>query len=165
MAKVGRGEVAVAWRQLPVTCEVSWFAPLCDEDFEFLGVRDDRLLSSWEHCRGVALRADEAGFDNLNLDLMFALPQQTTPLWEQTLDKAMALGTEHLSLYALTLEPGTRFERLHAGGKLDLPGEDAELEMYERSIEILTEAGYEHYEVSNFARPGFRWRTEAALPA
>jgi alkanesulfonate monooxygenase len=57
---------------VPVVCEVSWFVPLCDEDFEFLGVPDDRLLSSWEHCRGVALRADEAGFDNLLLPSNYA---------------------------------------------------------------------------------------------
>jgi alkanesulfonate monooxygenase len=61
-----------SWRQVPVVVEVSWFAPLCDEDFEFLGVPDDRLLSSWEHCRGVALRADEAGFDNLLLPSNYA---------------------------------------------------------------------------------------------
>ena len=50
-----------------MACEVSWFAPLCDEDFEFLGVQDARLMSGWEHCRGIALRADEAGFDNMLL--------------------------------------------------------------------------------------------------
>lgn len=106
-----------------------------------------------------ALRlARQAGFDNLSLDLMFALPKQTTQLWEASLQRALALGTTHLSLYALTLEAGTRFERLHAGGKLDLPDEDTELEMYERSISLLTQSGFDHYEVSNFARPGFRCR-------
>src|SRR5262249_16861103 len=123
------------------------------------------------HTAGEAERALEtaraAGFRNLNLDLMFGLPQQTPALWQETLQPALALRTEHLSLYALTLEPGTRFERLHAGGKLDLPDEDTELAMYEDSIQTLTEAGLEHYEVSNFARPGFRsrhnqvyWRNE-----
>ena len=137
---------------------------------------NDRLLVALDrtHTAGEAERAfaaaRAAGFVNLNLDLMFALPGQTITLWEETLQRALALGTEHLSLYALTLEPGTRFERLHAGGKLDLPGEDAELEMYERSIRILTDAGYDHYEVSNFARPGCRsqhnqvyWRNEDYL--
>ncbi len=137
---------------------------------------DDTLLVALDrfHTAGEAecalAAAREAGFANINLDLMFALPKQTSELWETTLQRALALGTEHLSLYALTLEPGTRFERLHAGGKLDLPDEDTELGMYERSIGILTAAGYEHYEVSNFARPGFRsrhnqvyWRNEAYL--
>ncbi len=111
--------------------------------------------------------ARSAGFENLNLDLMFALPKQTNVLWEASLQRALEYGTEHLSLYALTLEPGTRFERLDAGGKLDLPDEDDELRMYERSIEILAKTGYDHYEVSNFALPGFRsehnqvyWRNE-----
>lgn len=123
---------------------------------------DDGLLVALDrfHTAGEAekalIAARAAGFANLNLDLMFGLPKQNRALWESTLERALALQTEHLSLYALTLEPGTRFERMHAGGKLDLPDEDAELAMYERSIEFLTSAGYEHYEVSNFARPDFR---------
>lgn len=118
-----------------------------------------------------ALRAARsAGFDNLNLDLMFGLPKQTEQLWEKSLACALEPNVEHLSLYGLTLEPGTRFERLHAGGRLELPDEEAELGMYERAIVILTAAGYEHYEVSNYARPGFRclhnqvyWRNEEYL--
>ncbi len=137
---------------------------------------DDGLLIALDrfHTAGEAERAlqaaRDAGFTNLNLDLMFGLPKQNLPLWEATLERALALGTEHLSLYALTLEPGTRFERLEAGGKLDLPDEDVELSMYERSIALLTAAGLEHYEVSNFARPGHRskhnqvyWRNEEYL--
>jgi len=125
---------------------------------------DDTLLMALDrfHTAGEAenalTMARQAGFTNLNLDLMFGLPLQTMTHWQATLERALALGTEHLSLYALTLEAGTRFERLYAGGKLELPDEDDELAMYERSIEILTAAGYEHYEVSNFARPGFRSR-------
>jgi alkanesulfonate monooxygenase len=60
-------------RQPPVACEVSWFGPLCDDDYEFLGVPDAALLSSWEHCRGVALGAEEAGYDNLLLPSNYAL--------------------------------------------------------------------------------------------
>ncbi len=135
---------------------------------------DDTLLKALDrfHTAGEAesalTLARQAGFTSLNLDLMFGLPQQTLTHWQATLERALALGTEHLSLYALTLEAGTRFERLYAGGKLELPSEDDELTMYERSIAILTAAGYEHYEVSNFARPGHRsrhnqvyWRNEA----
>ena len=137
---------------------------------------DDTLLTALDrfHTAGEAenalTMARRAGFANLNLDLMFGLPLQTMAHWQATLERALALGTEHLSLYALTLEAGTRFDRLYAGGKLELPSEDDELSMYERSIEILTAAGYEHYEVSNFARPGFRsrhnqvyWRNESYL--
>lgn len=125
---------------------------------------DDTLLVALDrfHTAGEAERAlaaaREAGFTNINLDLMFGLPKQNLSLWESTLERALSLGTEHLSLYSLTLEPGTRFERLNAGGKLDLPDEDLEATMYERCIEKVTSAGLEHYEVSNFALPGFRSR-------
>jgi oxygen-independent coproporphyrinogen-3 oxidase len=164
----------------PGSSDAEKFAAMRAAGFNRLSVGvqafDDELLIALDrfHTAGEAERAlaaaREAGFDNLNLDLMFALPKQTPLKWEATLQRALSLGTEHLSLYALTLEPGTRFERLHAGGRLELPDEDAELAMYERSIELLTAAGYEHYEVSNFARPGFRsrhnqvyWRNEEYL--
>ncbi len=116
-----------------------------------------RLHTAAEAETAVAV-ARSAGFKNLSLDLMFGLPGQTRDHWRKSLDRALASRTEHLSLYALTLEPGTRFERLHRGGKLDLPNEDDELAMYEEAIARLTDAGYEHYEVSNFALPGYRSR-------
>ena len=125
---------------------------------------DDTILKALDrfHTAGEAqaafLQARAAGFENISLDLMFGLPKQTRTLLEATLDCALALEPEHISLYALTLEPGTRFERLYAGGKLELPDEDDEIRMYERSIERLTAEGYEHYEVSNFARAGRRSR-------
>jgi len=102
--------------------------------------------------------AGRAGFASLNLDLMFGLPHQTLALWAESLQIAQHRKVDHLSLYALTLEPGTRFERLHTGGKLPLPDEDVELAMYEQSIESLQRAGYTHYEVSNFAKPGHQCR-------
>src|SRR5437879_5820240 len=70
--------------------------------------------------------ARKAGFQNLSIDLMFGLPEQSLDDWKKTLDQAIELNTEHISTYALTLEPGTRFERLHAGGKLPLPPEEEE---------------------------------------
>ncbi len=164
----------------PGSSDAEKFAAMRGAGFNRLSVGvqsfDDGLLVALDrfHTAGEAERAlaaaRDAGFANLNLDLMFGLPKQNMPLWETTLERALALGTEHLSLYALTLEPGTRFERLDAGGKLDLPDEDVELTMYERSIATLTAAGLEHYEVSNFARSGFRsqhnqvyWRNEEYL--
>lgn len=161
----------------PGSSDAEKFAQMREAGFNRLSVGvqsfDDELLIALDrfHTSGEAERALQAarsaGFTNLSLDLMFALPKQTTALWLASLRRALESGTEHLSLYSLTLEPGTRFERLHAGGKLDLPDEDAELAMYEESIALLTGAGYAHYEVSNFARPGFRsqhnqvyWRNE-----
>ena len=164
----------------PGSSDATKFAAMRAAGFSRLSIGvqsfDDGLLIALDrfHTAGEAERAlqaaRDAGFTNLNLDLMFGLPKQNLPLWEATLERALSLGTEHLSLYALTLEPGTRFERLEAGGKLDLPDEDVELSMYERSIALLTAAGLEHYEVSNFARPGHRsqhnqvyWRNEEYL--
>ncbi|HLK59386.1 MAG TPA: radical SAM family heme chaperone HemW [Chthonomonadaceae bacterium] len=164
----------------PGSSDAAKFAAMREAGFNRLSIGvqsfDDGLLVALDrfHTAGEAERAlnaaRTAGFDNLNLDLMFGLPKQTPALWQTTLERAIALGPEHLSLYALTLEPGTRFERLHAGGKLSLPDEDTELAMYESSIAMLTAAGWEHYEVSNFARSGFRsrhnqvyWRNEEYL--
>lgn len=117
----------------------------------------DRDHTPEQAVRAVA-GARRAGFANVSVDLMFALPGQTRQQWLETLSRALDLGTEHVSLYSLTLEPGTRLERLHAGGKLARAAEETDLWMYETAIERLTEAGFEHYEVSNFARPGFRCR-------
>ncbi len=98
--------------------------------------------------------AREAGFENLNLDLMFALPEQSLRAWEANLDRALALSPEHLSLYCLTIEPGTAFFTYRRQGRLPLPEEDDQAEMYARCAERAREKGFEHYEISNFARPG-----------
>lgn len=111
--------------------------------------------------------ARNAGFANVGIDLMFALPGQTLDSWSRTLDAAIDLAPQHISLYELSIEDGTRFAQMCATGQLDLPGEDEQIDMYELTIAKLTAAGYEHYEVSNFARSGFRsrhnsvyWRNE-----
>lgn len=96
--------------------------------------------------------ARAAGFDNINLDLIYAIPGQTLDSWKATLARAIELGTEHLSCYALMYEPGTSLTRLRNEGRVIASEEDVEAEMFECTIEILTAAGFEHYEVSNFAR-------------
>ncbi len=98
-------------------------------------------------------KAREAGFDNLNLDLMFALPGQSLRAWDQNLSRAIGLEPEHLSLYCLTLEPNTPFYRQHLRGLLIQPDEDDQVEMYELARERASGAGYGHYEISNFAKP------------
>ncbi len=102
--------------------------------------------------------AREAGFDNVGLDLIHSLPGQTLAQWEHELDRACELHPEHLSVYGLTVEEGTPFAILEEEGKLLLPDEDVSAGMYEKSSEILGARGYEQYEISNFARPGFRSR-------
>jgi len=113
----------------------------------------DRVHSADEVDSTVAMARAE-GFDNLSLDLMFALPGHTPERWRESLRRALAKDPEHLSTYNLTVEPGTVFEKLRRGGRLTLPPEDLQLELYQEAIHTLTAAGYRHYEISNFAKPG-----------
>jgi oxygen-independent coproporphyrinogen-3 oxidase len=100
--------------------------------------------------------ARAAGFDNLCADLMFGLPGQTMDDWRASLAALCALAPEHITAYALTVEPGTRFGALDRAGKLDRPEEDVVAAMYTTCDEVLTAAGFEHYEISSYARPGRR---------
>ena len=102
-------------------------------------------IASYEKLRG-------AGFDNINLDLMFGLPGQTMGHWRKTLSEAIALQPQHLSTYCLILEEDTHFWSLLQKGLIK-PDEELELAMYETAIETLTAAGYRQYEISNFAKP------------
>ncbi|MGQ0698066.1 MAG: radical SAM family heme chaperone HemW [Panacagrimonas sp.] len=117
---------------------------------------DDAYLKSLGriHGRDEALRAFElaraAGFDNLNLDLMFALPNQVIDGALRDLQQAIALAPEHLSWYHLTLEPNTEF----AARPPPLPDADAAADMHDAGCELLASTGFEHYETSAFARPG-----------
>ena len=94
--------------------------------------------------------AREAGFSNINIDLMSALPGQTLEDYEETLRKILELKPEHISAYSLIVEEGTPFYEM----ELDLPDEDTERAMYERTEELLREQGYYRYEISNYALPG-----------
>lgn len=98
--------------------------------------------------------AKALGFDNINLDLMFGLPDQTLDQWMETLAVAVDLGVEHISTYALIIEEGTPFYELESQGKLNTPSEEVEREMYHKGIDYLKRNGYIQYEISNFAQPG-----------
>lgn len=100
--------------------------------------------------------ARAAGFANVSLDLIFALPDQTLDEWVASLDEAVALAPEHVSAYGLTYEEGTPFYRDRQAGRLRPVDEETEAAMYDLAIARLATAGYEQYEISNFARPGFR---------
>jgi oxygen-independent coproporphyrinogen-3 oxidase len=95
-----------------------------------------------------------AGFANLNVDLMFALPNQTAGQWRATLNRTIALQPEHISTYCLTYEEDTEFFLRHARGEFHADP-DREAEFFQLTMSILEEAGYEQYEISNYARPGF----------
>ncbi len=96
--------------------------------------------------------ARRAGFDNLNLDLIFGIPYQTLEMWQQTLDRALALHPDHLSLYALTLEHGTPMHNWVNRGLLPQPDDDLAADMYEAASQRLVEGGFAQYEISNWAR-------------
>ncbi len=152
----------------PTTIEASKFADLrqvgfnrlslgaqsfSDADLSVLGRFHD--ASEGEHAYRQARRA---GFDNINIDLMFSVPGAPRVRWKQTLDEALALAPEHLSTYALTIEEGTRFARRRQAGTW-VPVSEADDEWcYVWTMERLEQAGYEQYEVSNFARAGYRSR-------
>ena len=106
--------------------------------------------------------ARAAGFDNVNLDLIFGLIGQTMAQWQENAGRALALGPEHLSLYALTLEEGTPLTRDVGRGRKLAPDLDLQADMYDWSREHLSGAGYEHYEISNWARPGRECRHNLA---
>lgn len=99
--------------------------------------------------------ARQAGFNNINVDLMFSLPTQTIKQWEETLDEVIKLKPEHISTYSLIIEDGTVFSSLYANNKLELPNEITDRQMYYKAKEILKQNGYIHYEISNFAQHGF----------
>ena len=99
--------------------------------------------------------AREAGFDNINVDIMSALPNQTLTQYEDTLLKIVKLGVEHISAYSLIVEEGTPFYDLYEKDNLSLPDEDVERQMYYRTKEILEAEGYFRYEISNYAKKGY----------
>jgi oxygen-independent coproporphyrinogen-3 oxidase len=94
------------------------------------------------------------GFDNLNLDLIYGLPEQTLISWQNTVKLIVGLRPEHISAYALTVEPGTPFGRWAAKGLLPSPDPDLAAEQYEWTMDYLTAQGYVQYEISNWALPG-----------
>lgn len=94
------------------------------------------------------------GINNLSVDLMFGLPGQTPDMWLESLDAALSLGVEHMSCYGLIPEDGTPLKRDLDAGRLVLPEEEDERRMYDDTLRILAENGYQQYEISNFAKPG-----------
>ena len=102
--------------------------------------------------------AREAGFSNVNLDLMYALPGQSEEQWLSSLDAAVALGVPHLSAYSLIVEDGTTMAARVASGAAALPDDDAVNAMQRAGIDLLSAAGLARYEISNYARPGYECR-------
>ncbi|MEK6780878.1 MAG: radical SAM family heme chaperone HemW [Bacteroidota bacterium] len=102
--------------------------------------------------------ARDAGFDNLSLDLIYAIPGQDNTAWEKNLEQAIRLSPEHISSYSLSIEEKTAFGRWLHSGKFKTTDEEVAAQQFEIVMEKLEKAGYEHYEISNFSKPGFHSR-------
>jgi oxygen-independent coproporphyrinogen-3 oxidase len=114
--------------------------------------------------------ARKSGFDNISVDLMFALPNQTLSMWKETVENVCNLGVDHVSCYSLILEEGTKLCEMHKEGKVQLIDDELDREMYKLAIEILNSHGYNQYEISNFAQKDMEckhnliyWRNEEYL--
>jgi oxygen-independent coproporphyrinogen-3 oxidase len=121
---------------------------------------DDKLLKTLGR-RHDAIEAEEAvtralaaGFENLSIDLMYGLPDQKLQQWIGTLDRALSLGCHHMSMYALTLEPGTPMQKAETSGHLNTPDPDLAADMYLATEARMNSQGYRHYEISNWCLPG-----------
>ena len=125
---------------------------------------DDRILKSLGrvHDSKKALEAYEilrkAGFENINIDLMFGIPGQSFDDFKDSFDKVLSLGPEHISFYSLQIEEGTPFYEEYKEGNLILPSWEEDRKMYSYALDRLNECGYQHYEISNACKPGFECR-------
>ncbi|NJM41191.1 MAG: radical SAM family heme chaperone HemW [Anaerolineae bacterium] len=108
---------------------------------------------SFEQVVSAIQNAREAGFDNVNFDLIFGLPHQSLETWQRTLDAALEINPDHISLYALTIEQGTPMYDWVRRGEQPYPDPDAAADMYDYAEQTMGEAGYDHYEISNWCKP------------
>lgn len=100
----------------------------------------------------------QSGIVNFSIDLISGLPHQTLDIWQESLKQALKIAPMHISIYDLTIEPGTAFGRYYQPGDRPLPTDETTVKMYRMAQDILTNAGYEHYEISNYAKPGYQCR-------
>lgn len=153
-------EKAVAFRELGVNRISLGLQSIHENELKKLG-----RIHSFEDFLSAYKLLRDVGFDNINLDIMYAIPEQTPDSLKKTLDVILSLKPEHISAYSLIIEEGTPFYRMK--DELNLPDEECELEMYRLISETLKSRGYSHYEISNYAREGFEskhnlkyWRCE-----
>ncbi|OFW79206.1 MAG: hypothetical protein A2Z48_05395 [Actinobacteria bacterium RBG_19FT_COMBO_70_19] len=152
----------------PDTVDAPKLGALLDAGFERLSMGaqsfDTAVLASLERVHGPdSVRramgaAREAGYANVSLDLIYGAEGETLASWERTLRETVALAPEHVSAYALTVEPSTPLGRQIALGARPSPDPDLQADMFGLACELLAEAGYAHYEISNWAKPGFACR-------
>lgn len=140
-------------RSLPINRVSMGAQTFSDERLRFLHRRHKA-----ENVRLAVNRLRAVGIGNISIDLMFGFPGETLQDWQQDLEEAISLHPEHISAYSLMIEEGTPLHRLVEEGKIREVDEEVSRTMYDMLIDRLCLAGYEHYEISNFALPGFRSR-------
>lgn len=146
-------EKAAAWRAIGINRLSIGIQSFDDDLLRLIGRRHTA-----EQAREAVAIAQAAGFDNISIDLMYALPSQTMEQWQRDVAEALQLGVQHISTYGLIYEEGTVLTALLERGHITPVEEDTEIQMYDYLVEQLTANGFEHYEVSNFALPNRRSR-------
>ena len=141
-------ERAQAWRKMGINRLSIGVQSLDDELLQLIGRRHTA-----EQARKAVATAQAAGFDNISIDLMYALPSQTMEQWQKDVAEALQMGVQHISTYGLIYEEGTVLMTLLDHGVIEAVDEDTEMQMYDYLVEQLTANNFEHYEVSNFALP------------
>lgn len=144
-------EKAHAWRRMGINRLSIGIQTFDDDLLRLIGRRHTA-----EQARQAVVIAQAAGFDNISIDLMYALPSQTIEQWQRDVAEALQLGVQHISTYGLIYEEGTVLTALLERGHITPVDEDTELQMYDYLVGQLTAKGFEHYEVSNFALPDRR---------
>ncbi|HMT10620.1 MAG TPA: radical SAM family heme chaperone HemW [Ignavibacteria bacterium] len=141
------------FRSLPINRMSFGVQSFINDELKFL-----TRIHTAEEAKTSIKHAKAAGFDNLNLDLIFALPGQSLESWKYNLETAMELDTKHISAYSLIFEKGTMLYSMREKKQVSQADIDLEQEMYEFTMEFLENAGYKQYEISNYAKPGFECR-------
>lgn len=141
------------FRKLPINRISFGVQSFIDRELQFL----TRIHTS-EQAGASINAAKAAGFENINLDMIFALPGQTMDSWKYNLDEAIKLDTKHISAYSLIFEKGTMLYSMRDKGQVKNADIELEQEMYEYTMQTLADAGYRQYEISNYAKPGFECR-------
>jgi oxygen-independent coproporphyrinogen-3 oxidase len=146
-------EKLAAWKQAGINRLSIGIQSFFEEDLQWM----NRAHNARQAEESILL-AQAAGFHNLSIDLIYGSPGLTDDRWQKNVQKALALHVPHLSCYALTIEPGTALQKMIAAHKKEAVEEDKQARHFILLMQWLQEAGYEHYEISNFAKPGFRSR-------
>jgi len=141
------------FRKLPINRMSFGVQSFIDSELKFL-----TRIHSAEQAEIAIKSAQDSGFDNINLDLIFALPDQTPDNWKYNLEKAVSLNTKHISAYSLIFEDGTFLNTLLHKNKVKKADTDLEQEMYEYTMEYLSINGFNQYEISNYSIPGYECR-------